>query len=285
MANSPEDTSEALRRLLLLMQHLRDPEHGCPWDRQQDFASIAPHTLEEVYEVVDAIERQDMQQLPDELGDLLFQVVFYAQLAKEQHRFDFGDVATAITQKLLHRHPHVFPDATLESFGRPASITAEKVVTNWEAIKGAERERKAAGSAVSVLDDVPLALPAIQRAAKLQKRARTQGFDWSDVRDVRAKVSEELAELDEAMNRGHAESIADEFGDLLFSMVNLGRHLQVDPERALRDANRKFEQRFRLMEAAVQVDGKRMDELTLAQLDEYWERAKKHAGKRGDTPA
>src|SRR5688572_28387045 len=211
MANSPQAVNEALQNLLLLMQHLRDPQHGCPWDRQQDFASIAPHTLEEVYEVVDAIERQDMQQLPDELGDLLFQIVFYAQLGKEQGRFDFGDIATAITQKLLHRHPHVLPQATLESFGQPAPTTADKIAANWEAIKSSERQNKAQGKAVSVLDDVPLALPAVQRAAKLQKRARTQGFDWSDTSGVMAKVGEELAELDEALRQGEVDSITEEF--------------------------------------------------------------------------
>lgn len=275
MANSPAVIADALQRLLLLMQHLRDPQHGCPWDKQQDYASIAPHTLEEVYEVIDAIERKDMQQLPDELGDLLFQIVFYAQLGKEQGRFDFGDIANAITQKLLHRHPHVFPRATLESFGQPESTTADKVVANWEAIKSSERQQKAKGEAVSVLDDVPLALPALQRAAKLQKRARTRGFDWPDAAGVLAKVREELAELEEAIQRQQAEAIAEEFGDLLFTMVNLGRHLNVEPEHALRAANRKFEQRFRLMELAIQQDGKRMNELTLAQLDEYWSRAKK----------
>lgn len=273
MNNTPAETADALHRLLLLMERLRDAQHGCPWDRQQDFASIAPHTLEEVYEVIDAIERNDMQQLPDELGDLLFQIVFYAQLGKEQQLFDFADIANAITQKLLHRHPHVFPAATLESFGQPV-LSAEQVAVNWEAIKQTERQRKSGSGPVSVLDDVPLTLPAMQRAAKLQKRARTQGFDWHEATAVFGKVEEELQELQQAMQQGDEDSVEEEFGDLLFSMINLGRHLEVEPERALRSANRKFERRFRLMETCIQQDGKRMDELSLTQLDGYWLRAK-----------
>jgi ATP diphosphatase len=279
MPNSAAQIAEALQNLLLLMQHLRDPQHGCPWDRQQDYASIAPHTLEEVYEVVDAIERQDMQQLPDELGDLLFQIVFYAQLGKEQGRFDFGDIAEAITQKLLHRHPHVFPQATLASFGQPASTSSDQVAVNWEAIKSAERQHKAKGDPVSVLDDVPLALPAIQRAAKLQKRARAQGFDWQQASAVLSKVHEELRELDEAMQQQQADAVAEEFGDLLFTMINLSRHLQVEPEQALRAANRKFEQRFRLMEAAIRAEEKHMNELTMADLEQYWIDAKQRQKK------
>jgi nucleoside triphosphate diphosphatase len=252
---------------------LRDSRHGCPWDRQQDFVSIAPHTLEEVYEVIDAIEQQDYRQLPDELGDLLFQIVFYAQLGGEQGLFDFNTIVSAITSKLLHRHPHVFPDATLASFGHSGTLAAEGVVAKWEAIKAEERLSKQATD-TSALADVPLALPAMIRAAKLQKRAATQGFDWQQAVAVLGKVEEEIAELKAALCQQQATQVAEEFGDVLFTMVNLARHLQLEPEQTLRAANQKFEQRFRQMEMLIAADGLVMKALAGAELERYWQRVK-----------
>ncbi len=274
-----KNTSYQLDDLLTLMACLRDPRHGCPWDRQQDFASIAPHTLEEVYEVIDRIERQDFGQLPDELGDLLFQIVFYAQLGHERQLFDFSSIVNAITNKLLHRHPHVFPDATLHSFGAESALPADSVVAKWEAIKAEERRMKHAdaaqtGVAESVLDDVPLALPAILRAAKLQKRAATQGFDWQQAVAVLDKVEEEIAELKAALRQQQPKQVAEEFGDLLFSMINLARHLQLEPEQTLRTANHKFERRFRQMETMISSDGLVMKELGSEQLERYWQQVK-----------
>jgi nucleoside triphosphate diphosphatase len=259
-----------IAELLRLMECLRHPEHGCPWDRAQNFASIAPHTLEEVYEVIDAIESGDLAQLRDELGDLLFQIVFYAQLAKEQQRFDFDAVVNAITQKLLRRHPHVFPLATLASFGQGSELTDESIVSNWEATKADERRDKQGGKSVSVLDDVPLALPALQRAAKLQKRAATQGFDWSHAQDVMVKLEEELAELKEGLVSQQQLHIDEEFGDLLFTMVNLSRHLALNADQSLRAANAKFERRYRQVEMLVEKDGKTVAEMTQEELEKYW---------------
>ncbi|MEI7949599.1 MAG: nucleoside triphosphate pyrophosphohydrolase [Gammaproteobacteria bacterium] len=264
----------SLQDLLHLMACLRNPQHGCPWDRQQDFATIAPHTLEEVYEVIDAIERQDPAQLKGELGDLLFQIVFYAQLGSEAGHFDFSDIVTAITSKLLHRHPHVFPDATLQSFGQAAAITVDGVSATWEAIKSSEREQRSSQQLPSQLDDVPLALPAVARATKLQKRAAAVGFDWHEPGAVIDKVGEELTELGAAMQAQSREQVAEEFGDLLFSMVNLGRHLHVDPEQALRRASHKFEQRFRKMEIMIRAEGVNIAHLTLEQLESFWLRVK-----------
>ena len=259
--------------LLALMDCLRDPQHGCPWDLKQDYASIAPHTLEEVYEVIDAIERGDSRQLEDELGDLLFQVVFLARLGKEAGVFDFGTVANAITGKLLRRHPHLFPDATLASFGRGDPMAVESVSANWEAIKTRERGQKQQGT-VSALDDVPLALPAMLRAAKLQKRAAASRFDWPDVSGVLDKLDEEVGELKDAIAAGDSNAVESEFGDLLFTMVNLARHLKLEPEQALRSANGKFERRFRALEALAAADGAAVAALDATQLDEYWRRVK-----------
>lgn len=260
--------------LLTIMRCLRDPENGCPWDLRQDFASIAPHTLEEVYEVVDAIEQQNMVHLRDELGDLLFQVVFYAQLGKERGDFDFDTIVSAIGEKLLSRHPHVFPAGTLESFGQQSSISAEEVESNWEAIKSVERQRLL-GEGVSVLEDVPRALPAINRARKLQKRAATVGFDWSSVSPVLAKVQEEIGELDAAIDSQDTAAVEDELGDLLFSVVNLARHLQQDPEAALRKANQKFETRFRQLEQLVRQNGQTPEALDIETLESYWQTVKR----------
>ncbi|MEX2367088.1 MAG: nucleoside triphosphate pyrophosphohydrolase, partial [Pseudohongiellaceae bacterium] len=214
-----------LDELLAIMAMLRDPEHGCPWDLQQNFQTIAPHTLEEVYEVVDTIDRQDYLHLKNELGDLLFQVVFYAQLGREQQLFGFDDIVSEIIDKLLQRHPHVFPDASMESFGRTSALTPGQVESNWEAIKSAERQQKSADSEAdeseqaSVMDDIPLAFPALTRARKIQKRAANLGFDWPDSTGVFAKLAEEIVELQQAVAGKRADDIADELGDLLFTIV------------------------------------------------------------------
>jgi MazG family protein len=267
------DISEryTLADLLAVMQRLRDPEQGCPWDLQQSFASIAPHTLEECYELVDAIERGDFPQVREELGDVLFQVIFYAQLGREQNRFSFDDLLHGLVDKLLRRHPHVFPAGDLYG-GEAASETAvEQVNRNWERIK---QEERAAKQQHGVLDDVPLALPALTRAAKLQKRAARVGFDWQSWRDVIEKMQEEQAELIEAIEGGDPEKIADELGDLLFCGVNLARFLDVDPETALRACNRKFERRFRFIEQALAARGLRPEQVSLAEMDELWDAAK-----------
>jgi ATP diphosphatase len=260
------------------MERLRDPQNGCPWDREQTFATIAPYTIEEAYEVADAIERNDTTDLRDELGDLLFQVVFHARMAQERGWFDFDDVAASIHDKLVRRHPHVFADA---AFDNRAEQTA-----NWEEHKARERAAAAArrgAGADSVLGDVPQALPALMRAAKLGKRAARTGFDWPDATGVREKLNEELAELDAEIARaarhdaqGEPDAkIAEELGDALFTLVNLGRHLHVDAEEALRAANRKFEARFRQMEAHARARGLELGTLSPAQWDALWIESKK----------
>ena len=265
-----------LNDLLHLMARLRDPQHGCPWDLQQDYASIVPHTLEEAYEVADAIESGDFQQLPGELGDLLFQVVYYSQLAQEEGRFDFASVVDGITRKLVRRHPHVFPDGDLYGSTDIPRLDAAAVKHRWEEIKAEERAEKAAApEQLSLLDDVPAALPALSRAVKLQKRTAQVGFDWPDALPVVDKVREELDEVLVAMSEQDAEAIAEEIGDLLFVVVNLARHLKVDPENALRAANRKFERRFRHIEQALREAGRPLDGCSLEELDALWEQAKK----------
>ena len=262
----------ALADLLAVMQRLRDPEQGCPWDLQQDFASIAPHTLEECYELVDAIERGDFAQVREELGDVLFQVVFYAQLGREQQRFTFDELVHGLVDKLLRRHPHVFPEGGLDGGATAASETpVEQVGRTWERIK---QEERAAKQQHGVLDDVPLALPALSRAAKLQKRAARVGFDWQGWRDVIAKMQEEQAELIDAIEGGDPDEIADELGDLLFCGVNLARFLDVDPEAALRACNRKFERRFRFIEQALAAEGRSLEQASLAEMDALWDAAK-----------
>lgn len=270
----------AMQDLIKLMEKLRDPEHGCNWDKKQSLASLTGYTLEEVYEVIDAVESGDDLQLQDELGDLLFQIVFYAQIAREEGRFDFSGVVTSVTAKLLRRHPHVFPDGTLESFGDPAlqGIDADEVAARWELIKNEERARKAsrgAGEAPpSVLEDIPASLPALDRARKLQKRAATVGFDWQQAGQVLQKLREETDELDKEIQAGDGERIAEEFGDLMFSCVNLARHLQLDPESVLRSANRKFESRFRAMESVAQKEGFDLGKLSDSELESLWQRVK-----------
>lgn len=270
-----------IEKLISLMSMLRDREHGCPWDLQQSIASLVPYTLEEVYEVVDAIEKNDMVELEDELGDLLFQVVFYAQIAAENGYFNFEDIANAITNKLIRRHPHVFPEGDVDQFGKTSDITANEVLVNWEAIKEVEREEKRSRGSTqdvpvttSILDDVPRALPAIERARKLQKRAASVGFDWQDIKPVVCKLKEEIEEFEQALEQQDLQHISDELGDILFAAVNLARHGGVEPEVALRSANRRFEKRFKWIETTLHARGKALKETDLPELDALWEQAK-----------
>ncbi|WAC43811.1 nucleoside triphosphate pyrophosphohydrolase [Pseudomonas sp. SL4(2022)] len=262
--------------LLYLMARLRDPQHGCPWDLKQSYATIVPHTIEEAYEVADAIERGDFDHLPGELGDLLFQVVYYSQLGREDGRFEFAQVVDAITTKLIRRHPHVFPDGDLYGAVDVAKLEEAAVKQRWEEIKTGERAEKAvAPEQLSLLDDVPTALPSLSRAIKLQKRAAQVGFDWPEALPVVDKVREELDEVLEAMSENDPEAIGEEIGDLLFVVSNLARHLKVDPETALRAANAKFERRFRFIEQALREAGRSMEDCALDELDALWGEAKK----------
>jgi nucleoside triphosphate diphosphatase len=253
-----------LEELLAIMARLRDRERGCPWDLEQTFATIAPYTIEEAYEVADAIERNDLDDLRDELGDLLFQVVFHARMAEEAGAFAFADVARAICDKMLRRHPHVFGDRQIGSAAEQTKL--------WDEIKREERE--AAAATAGLLDDVPVGLPALTRAAKLGKRAASVGFDWPDVDGVRAKVAEELAELDAAIVARDEGAVAAEMGDLLFSVVNWCRHLELDPETCLRAANDKFATRFRAVEGEVQRAGRAWQNYDAGELDALWRQAK-----------
>lgn len=253
----------AIEKLLAIMDRLRDPDRGCPWDLQQDFASIAPHTIEEAYEVADAIERADLASLRDELGDLLFQVAFHARLASERDAFGFDDVVEAICDKLTRRHPHVFGDVVIADAGAQTRA--------WEEMKRAER---AARGDAGALADVPVALPALTRARKLGARASAAGFDWPDAAGPRGKVDEELAELDRAMTGSDAARREAELGDLLFSVVNLARHLEVDPESALRRANDRFARRYRHVEAELSRLGQPVAGAAPDLLDRLWEAAK-----------
>lgn len=268
------DKPTALDELLYLMSRLREPVYGCPWDLAQSYKTIAPSTLEEAYEVVDAIENGDLNQLKDELGDLLFQVIFYCQLAKEESVFDFDDVASAITQKLLRRHPHVFPDGSLTS--RRENVegvdTDEAIKQNWEKIKQTEREQK---GHKSLLDDVPHVFPAMTRAYKLQKRAASAHFDWTDVDGVFDKLNEEVEELKEAAQQAQDQArIEEELGDLFFTLVNLSRHYKVEPESALRRANAKFERRFRGVELLATQQGLALEKQSPDTLESWWEQVK-----------
>ncbi|NBC20834.1 MAG: nucleoside triphosphate pyrophosphohydrolase [Alphaproteobacteria bacterium] len=272
---SPSDADrragEAFARLLAIMARLREPDGGCPWDLQQDFATIAPYTIEEAYEVAEAISNADMGELRDELGDLLFQVAFHGQMAREGGHFDAGDVAEAIAEKMIRRHPHVFESAD----GRDAAGQTEA----WEEMKAAERAGK--GPQTSALDGVAYALPALMRAEKLQKRAARTGFDWSQPEPILEKLDEEIGEVREAIAGGHAGEIEEEVGDLLFVCANLSRQLKLDPETALRKANDKFERRFRAMETLAGARGEAFSDLTLDAQEDLW-RAVKQAEKAGD---
>jgi ATP diphosphatase len=263
------DAERATTALLQLMARLRDPVQGCPWDREQTFATIAPFTIEEAYEVADAIDRNDPQQLRDELGDLLFQIVFHSRMAQERGWFDFAGVATSIHDKLVRRHPHVFAGAAVEGI--------ESQTRNWEELKARERADAASRQKSpdhSALADVPKALPALARAAKLGRRAARVGFDWQEPGQVRDKVIEELAEVDEALAANAPERVTEELGDLLFAIANWTLHLKIDPEEALRAANAKFERRFRHMESLAAADGTKLESLSPAAWEDLWRKAK-----------
>ena len=281
MSNAPKTIDEklpadAMERLLAVMRQLRNPDGGCPWDLEQNFTSIAPYTIEEAYEVADAIERRDMAALKDELGDLLLQVVFHAQMAREADSFDFEAVAAAIAEKMIRRHPHVFGEVTIK--------TADAQTAAWEEHKENERRAKASaeGRAVSVLDGVAAGLPALMRALKLQRRAARIGFDWPHVRNVFVKIDEELSEIKSEIDAGGPpERIQDEIGDLLFAVVNLARHLDVDPEASLRHANAKFERRFRQVEARLTMAGQSAADAGLDALEALWQQVKAAEAGRG----
>lgn len=268
---------QQIQKLLEIMEALRDPKQGCPWDIEQDFASIAAYTVEEAYEVADAIERGDMHDLKDELGDLLFQVVFHSQMAIELNEFSFEDVAKAISDKLVSRHPHVFSD--------DATRDKHQLMEAWEQHKKNERQQKGmnkqTSEAESLMAHVASTMPALRWAEKLQKRAARGGFDWDELPPVYAKLEEELEELRHEVNiEDNHERISEEMGDLLFSCVNLSRHLGVNPEQALRDANRKFIDRFQHLEKQVIEEGKAVDQCSLAELEDYWQQAKQRLSKK-----
>jgi ATP diphosphatase len=264
----------SIQRIVNIMAALRDPDTGCPWDLKQDFKSIAPYALEEAYEVVDAIETGDMDQLRDELGDLLLQVVFHARMAEEAESFTFDDVVNAIADKMERRHPHVF--------GAKAEVISEQVKQNWEDMKAQERAAKSDTMAAppSLLDDVPLALPAMTRAVKLQKRAARIGFDWTEPEPIFDKLEEEVSELREAMALKNADAIEDELGDVLFVVANIARHLKLDPETALRRGNAKFSRRFQQVEQQARAQSTDMSDFSLDDLESFWQRAK--AAERKD---
>jgi len=268
------DPDGGLPRLLEIMRRLRDPETGCPWDIEQDFASIAPYTIEEAYEVADAIAREAWDELEGELGDLLLQSVYHTQMGEEAGLFTFHSVATRIGDKMVARHPHVFGDESREK-------SAEQQTRDWEEIKAKERARK---EAKGVLDDVALALPALTRAVKLQKRAARVGFDWPEIGQVVDKIAEEAHELAEARDCLTETEVAEEFGDLLFAVANLGRHLGVDPEEALRATNGKFTRRFRGVEEKLHAAGKRPEDSTLDEMDALWNEVKAEEKAAADDP-
>ncbi|MXU66157.1 nucleoside triphosphate pyrophosphohydrolase [Oceanomicrobium pacificus] len=267
-APPPDDALPPMERLIEIMGRLRDPDTGCPWDIEQDFASIAPYTIEEAYEVADAIGRGAMDDLRDELGDLLLQVVYHTQMSAEAGLFTFDDVARGIGAKMVRRHPHVFGDESRDK-------TADDQTRDWERIKAAERAARGPSDAPTrVLGDVAVTLPALTRAVKLQKRAARVGFDWPDIGQVVDKIAEEAAELADEQGSGDRDRIEEEYGDLLFVVANLARHLDLDPEAALRRANAKFESRFAYIEDRLAEQGRRPDQSDLAEMDALWDAAK-----------
>lgn len=274
--------SYSIEDLKTLMARLRDPETGCPWDIKQTFKSIVPHTLEEAYEVADAIERADYPHLEDELGDLLFQVIFYTRMGREQGHFDFDSVVDNLVRKLVRRHPHVFPDGTLESRVDPDNRPGEaEIKASWERIKAEERalNPKPETSDSSRLDGIARTLPAMARAEKLQRRAANHGFDWPDIEPVFDKLHEEIDELKEAWHgaesgTGARDAVEDELGDLLFVCVNLARFMRVNPEQALNRTNHKFDARFRAIEQRLEDEGRNLDDETLEALDAIWQQVK-----------
>ncbi|SLN16087.1 Nucleoside triphosphate pyrophosphohydrolase [Roseovarius albus] len=266
MADNPliHDPIGGMPRLLEIMRKLRDPESGCPWDIEQDFATIAPYTIEEAYEVADAIERQEWSELKSELGDLLLQTVFHAQIAQDKGLFAFDEIVNGISDKMVARHPHVFGDENRNK-------SAEQQTKDWEAIKAAERAAQAQNG---VLDGVAVGLPALLRAVKLQKRAARVGFDWPETTQVLDKIAEEVAELKDASANSTPDHVEEEFGDLLFVMANLARHMNIDPESALRRANAKFTRRFERIEALLAQSGKAPHDSDLEEMDALWDQAK-----------
>ncbi len=262
------DTARQMDRLLDIMAALRDPTTGCPWDIEQDFETIVPYTIEEAYEVADAIARQDMESLRDELGDLLFQSVFHAQMATEAGAFTFRDVVKAISDKMERRHPHVFGNLAIED--------AEQQSQAWEDQKAAERQRKSRNTdaKASILDDVPVALPALKRAQKLGKRMQRVGFDWPDTLSITEKIIEELDELRAELATGDMARLKEELGDLLFTVAQIGRRLGIDPEDALQQGNRKVERRFRSLESQVQLDGQDIEKISISEMETYWQQEK-----------
>ncbi|QIP09861.1 nucleoside triphosphate pyrophosphohydrolase [Bradyrhizobium symbiodeficiens] len=266
--------SRDISRLIEIMAALRAPVTGCPWDLEQDFATIAPYTIEEAYEVVDAIDRGDLDDLKDELGDLLLQVVFHAQMASEQNAFAFGDVVEAITRKMIRRHPHVFVD-------KDGNLAASHVKEVWDRIKAEEKAERAARRPPeatpphkSLLSGVKAGQPALTRAMELQRKASTVGFDWNDPRAVLAKIREEADEIEAALDHNDSEGLAEETGDLMFALVNLARHVDADPEAALRATNAKFERRFAYIERALEAQGRTLEQASLAEMDALWNAAK-----------
>jgi ATP diphosphatase len=270
MSEARNNDKYSIDDLIRVMERLRDPRDGCPWDLKQDFKSIVPSTLEECYELAHAIEQEDFHHVGEELGDVLFQVIFYAQLGREQGLFSFADIVNTLVEKLVRRHPHVFGGGEIEGKAQDET-SVDEVNANWEAIKQQERSAREQHGALA---DVPVALPALPRAQKLQKRAAGVGFDWRERDQVLAKLEEELAELHEALDKGDPAAIREEMGDLLFSCVNLCRHLKLDAETSLRESSSKFEVRFRKMESMASAAGGSLEELDDAALDELWERAK-----------
>jgi ATP diphosphatase len=267
------DAEAGIERLVEIMVRLRAPD-GCPWDRVQDFRSIAPYTIEEACEVAEAIERDDMAGLKDELGDLLLQVIYHARIAEEADTFGFGDVVRVICAKMLRRHPHVFGTVPGGARARPEDV-------DWEAMKAAERAENGERRE-SVLDGVPATLSGLTRALKLTRRAASVGFDWTDPGDVLAKLDEEAAELAAEIDAGDGDRMEEEYGDLLFVLANLARHLKVDPEAAIRRANTKFERRFREIEALLAAGGRTPEQATLAEMDALWDRVKAAEKERAD---
>lgn len=266
-SHETNDPAQAYVRLIDVMARLRTPGSGCAWDLEQNYATIAPYTIEEAYEVADAIERGNMADLKEELGDLLFQVVFHSQMASEDGAFDIGDVTDAIAEKMVRRHPHVFET--------PDGRSANDQTRAWERMKAEERVQKSRDNSASALDGVALALPALLRAEKLQKRAARVGFDWAEAEPIFDKLDEEIREVREAIASGIQDDVEDELGDLLFVAANLSRRLDVDPEQALRRANAKFERRFRAMEAAATADGLAFSDLSLDEQEAYWQQVKR----------
>jgi ATP diphosphatase len=270
--------SRDISRLIEVMAALRTPVTGCPWDLEQNFATIAPYTIEEAYEVADAIARGDLDDLRDELGDLLLQVVYHARMAEEQNAFAFGDVVEGVTRKMIRRHPHVFGDEN-------GVVTSGHVAENWDRIKAEEKAERAARrppeevSRKSLLSNVKAGQPALTRAMELQRKASTVGFDWNDPRAVLSKIREEADEIEAALDRNNADELAEETGDLLFALVNLARHVGADPETALRGTNAKFERRFAYIERALSAKGRSLEDATLEEMDSLWNEAK------GEQPA